>query len=88
MGKWEELTLKEKAQLHLKDEIAQDEYDIAEPQARKKLDYINKRYGTSHGEDYLAILIAETVKSNRFHDYTVARCDEILRRNNLTVNIG
>ena len=55
-------------------QIAPDEMLRAEPYARRKLDYINDRYGTSHGDDYLAILIAETVRANRFSEYTHLIC--------------
>ena len=45
--------------------ISEDEYQQALPVAQHKLEYINNLNGTHHGEPYLAILIAETVKAQR-----------------------
>lgn len=49
----------------------------AEPYARRKVALINEREGTAHGDDYLAIIIAETVWANRFSRLTLARCGDI-----------
>lgn len=55
--------------------ISEEEYRLALPAARHKLEYINNLKGTRHGEPYLAILIAETVKAQRFTQYLNALCD-------------
>lgn len=55
--------------------ISEDEYRRALPAARRKLEYINDRYGTRHGEPYLAILIAEAVKAQRLTRYLEAVYD-------------
>lgn len=55
--------------------ITPEEMLEAEPYARHKLSLINKREGTDHGDDYLAILIAETVRANAFSAFTLALCD-------------
>ncbi len=49
--------------------ISEDEYRLALPAARHKLKYINNLNGTRHGEPYLAILVAETVKAQRLTRY-------------------
>ena len=54
--------------------IAPEEMLEAEPYARHKLSLINEREGTDHGDDYLAILIAETVRANAFSAFTLALC--------------
>lgn len=41
--------------------IPQDTFDEAEALGRAKLDRINARYGTDHGDDYLVELIREAV---------------------------
>lgn len=45
--------------------ISEEEYRLALPAARHKLEHINNLNGAHHGEPYLAILIAETVKVHR-----------------------
>ena len=55
--------------------ISEDEYQQALPVARHKLEYINDLNGTRHGEPYLAILIAETVKAQRLTRYLNALYD-------------
>lgn len=42
---------------------------VARDEAEKKLNRINKRYGTNHGEDYLAMLIAEQEQFRRISAY-------------------
>ena len=49
--------------------ISEDEYRLALPAARHKLEYINNLNGTRHGEPYLAILVAEAVKAQRLTRY-------------------
>ncbi len=49
--------------------FSDDEYQMALPVARRKLEYINNLNGTHHGEPYLAILIAETVRAQRLTQY-------------------
>ena len=49
--------------------ITDEEYLQALPMARSKLSYINRKYGTHHGLDYLAALVAEAVKANRLTSY-------------------
>lgn len=49
--------------------ITDEEYLRAVPMARRKLSFINQRYGTHHGLDYLAALVAEAVKANRLTNY-------------------
>lgn len=55
--------------------ISEDEYQQALPAAQRKLEYINNRYGTHHGEPYLAILIFEAVKAQRLTRYYEAVYD-------------
>ena len=55
--------------------ISEDEYQQALPVAQHKLDYINNLNGTHHGEPYLAILIAETVKAQRLTKHLNALYD-------------
>lgn len=55
--------------------ISEDEYRLALPAARRKLEYINNLYGTHHGEPYLAILISEAVKAQRLTRYLEADYD-------------
>lgn len=43
--------------------IPQDTFDEAEALGRAKLDRINARYGTDHGDDYLVELIREALWS-------------------------
>lgn len=49
--------------------ISEDEYRLALPAARRKLERINHRDGTRHGGAYLAILIAEAVRDQRLTRY-------------------
>lgn len=58
--------------------ITPEEMMEAEPYARRKLALINSREGTDHGDDYLAILIAETVKANAISAFTFALCNLIM----------
>lgn len=67
--------LYDEAEKWLGDKIDPEEMKKAEPYARRKLALINQREGTSHEDDYLAILIAETVKSDRFSRFTFLLCD-------------
>lgn len=39
---------------------------IPEEYAKQKLDYINARYGTNHGDDYLAVLVQECQRQEDF----------------------
>ncbi len=63
------LDLKAAAERESGTAIAPEEYARALPYARRKLNFINERYGTNHGNDYLAILVSETVRANRFTAY-------------------
>lgn len=49
--------------------ISEEEYRLALPAARHKLEYINNLNGTRHGGPYLAILIAEAVQAQRLTRY-------------------
>ena len=69
------MTLKEKAEMHLGTEISEDAYKKALSLAEQKLKRINERYGTNHGEDYLAMLISEQVQFRAFSDF----CGEMHR---------
>lgn len=69
------MTLKEKAEMHLGVYIPEDAYKKALPPAEQKLERINERYGTNHGEDYLAMLISEQVQFQVFSDF----CDDMHR---------
>ena len=69
------MTLKEKAEMHLGAVISEDAYKKALPLAEQKLKRINERYGTNHGEDYLAMLISEQVQFRVFSDF----CGEMHR---------
>jgi len=55
--------------------ISENEYRLALPAARRKLEHINNLYGTHHGEPYLAILIAEAVKAQRLTRFLETVCD-------------
>ena len=55
--------------------ISEEEYRLALPAARHKLEYINNLNGTHHGEPYLAILIGETVRAQRLTQYLTALYD-------------
>lgn len=61
--------LKARAEQYLKGRISPTEFERAEPYARRKLNLINSRYGTDHGDEYLAILVSEIVQTDRFSDY-------------------
>lgn len=69
------ITLKELAQGYTSIEIPDDEYAQAERQARKKLARIIEREGDFGGARlqprYLAQLIAEAIRENRFARFTV-----------------
>ncbi len=49
--------------------FSDEEYQIVLPKAQRKLERINDRNGTRHGESYLAILIAEAVQAQRLTRY-------------------
>lgn len=66
------LNLRVRAEQYLGGPIASEEFERAEPYARHKLNSINDREKTSHGDEYLAILLSEIVRGNRFSDYTFA----------------
>lgn len=66
------------AEAHFGATIAPEEMLKAEPYARHKLALINAREGTDYGDDYLAILIAETVRANMFSAFTFALCSLIM----------
>lgn len=55
--------------------FSDEEYQMVLPEARRKLERINNMNGTHHGEPYLAILIAETVKAQRLTKYLNALYD-------------
>ncbi len=55
----------ENAGIHISDE----EYRLALPAARHKLEYINNLSGAHHGGPYLAALIADAVKAQRLAKY-------------------
>ena len=55
--------------------FSDEEYRLALPEAQRKLERINNLYGTRHGEPYLAILIAETVRAQRLTQYLNALYD-------------
>ena len=63
------------AERNLGGQIEPEEMLKAEPYARRKLNNLNQRYGTRHGDEYLAILIAETVFANRLSHFTFLLCD-------------
>lgn len=66
------LDLRARAEHYLGGPITSEEFERAEPYARRKLERINSREGTDHGDEYLAILVSEAVQSDRFSDYTLA----------------
>lgn len=55
--------------------FSDEEYQLALPEAKRKLERINHLYGTHHGEPYLAILIAEAVQAQRLTRYLNAVYD-------------
>lgn len=69
------MNLKEKAEQHLGAAMDAEEYYKSLDLAVQKLNRINEREGTNHGEDYLAMLIAEQAQFSRFSAY----CDEMHR---------
>jgi len=69
------MNLKEKAEQHLGAAMDAEEYYKSLDLAVQKLNRINAREGTNHGEDYLAMLIAEQAQFSRFSAY----CDEMHR---------
>lgn len=69
------MSLKEKAEQHLGATMNAEEYYKSLDLAVQKLNRINAREGTNHGEDYLAMLIAEQAQFAHFSVY----CDEMHR---------
>lgn len=71
--------LLEMAESYLGSVIFPTEYKEAEQYAQRKLDRIISREGDGNGERrkpyYIAQLIAETVRSNRFSDFTHTLCN-------------
>ena len=55
--------------------FSNEEYRLALPEAKRKLERINNLYGTHHGEPYLAILISEAVQAQRLTRYLNAVYD-------------
>ena len=55
--------------------FSDEEYRLALPEAKRKLEHINHLYGTRHGESYLAILISEAVQARRLTRYLNAAWD-------------
>lgn len=55
--------------------FSDEEYRLALPEAKRKLERINNLYGTHHGEPYLAILISEAVQAQRLTRYLNAVYD-------------
>ena len=80
-----EFTLRTAAEERADTAFSDEEYQLALPAARKKLEYINNRNGTHHGELYLTVLIAETVKAQRLTCRLNAACDlmELARESGL-----
>lgn len=70
-----EATLRQQAECFLGAEIQPSEWDKAADQAERKLERIIEREGDCGGKrrrpEYLAQLIAETVKSSRFSQLTI-----------------
>lgn len=54
--------------------LSDEEFITALPYARRKLQDINHRFGTTHGDRYLSLLVAETVSANR-----LSRCCDAIR---------
>lgn len=69
--------------------FSEEEYRLAIPEARRKLERINYLYGTHHGESYLAALIAEAVQAQRLTRYlnTVYNLREQARLGGLTYRL-
>lgn len=70
--------------------FSDEEYQLALPEARRKLDRINDMNGTHHGEPYLAILIAEAVQFRQFSQYLDALNDlrELARESGLNQGLA
>ena len=64
--------LRTAAEQQARNPFSEDEYRHALSAARQKLEYINNRSGTRHGEPYLAVLIAEAVEARRLTQYLEA----------------
>ena len=60
--------------------ISEAEYEKALQYAERKLQSINSRYGTDHGDQYLGLLVAETVATNRFAEFTHTLHDARVKR--------
>ncbi len=70
--------------------FSDEEYRLALPEARRKLERINDMNGTHHGEPYLAILIAEAVQAQRLTRYLNAVYDlrELARESGLNQGLA
>ena len=55
--------------------FSDEEYRLALPEAKRKLERINNLYGTHHGEPDLAILMSEAVQAQRLTRYLNAVYD-------------
>lgn len=71
--------MKQQAESYLGTEIQPSEWDSAKAYAERKLKGIIEREGDAGGERrkpyYIAQLIAETVRSNRFSQFTIELAD-------------
>lgn len=79
-----DVQLYKEAELRLGGKITRAEMQAARASAQRKLDRINAVEGTTHGDSYLAILIAEAVNQNRFSKLTFSLHAEASKRDNGT----
>ena len=63
------MDIKKAAEKQLGIVISNDEFQDALRRAQDKLNRINERYGTSHSDEYLAVLVAEQVQFAKFSDF-------------------
>lgn len=69
------ISLRDAAENQAGTAFSEEEYQAALPTARRKLTHISQLNGTPCGEDYLAVLIAETVSARRFTWWLDALCE-------------
>lgn len=85
-----EFSLRTAAEEQAGSAFSEEEYQLALPEARRKLERINDMNGTHHGEPYLAILISEAVRFRRFSQYLAALNDllELARESGLNQGLA
>lgn len=72
------MTLRERSEAEYGQPMSDDEFREAEKYARMKLRFQNDLYERDYGDDYLAILIAETARSNKMYSQISERATEYI----------